>query len=292
MAKPGRVRGPRPATLAGEPGSLASSPAERTGTTNMSQWRWRLDGKAALVTGASRGIGLAVARELAGLGADVLIVAREPQALEAARGELADEFPHVQVLAFAADVADAEQRLDIVDWLRDLRIDPHLLINNAGGNTPARTLDYAEDDWRALFELNLFSAFELCRLLQPMLARHGDAAIVNVGSVSGLTAVRTGSVYAMTKAALHQLTRNLAVEWAREGIRVNAVAPWYIRTRRSEPALADPSYYEEVLTRTPMGRIGEPEEVAAAVAFLCLPAAAYVTGECIAVDGGFLRYGF
>jgi Tropinone reductase 1 len=96
----------------------------------------------------------------------------------------------------------------------------------------------------------------------------------------------------MTKAAMHQMTRNLAVEWAEDGIRVNAVAPWYIRTRRTSGPLADPDYYEEVINRTPMRRIGEPEEVAAAVGFLCLPAASYVTGECIAVDGGFLRYGF
>jgi Tropinone reductase 1 len=96
----------------------------------------------------------------------------------------------------------------------------------------------------------------------------------------------------MTKAALTQLTRNLACEWAADGIRVNAVAPWYIRTQRTESVLANPDYLEEVISRTPAGRIGEPEEVAAAVAFLCLPAAAYITGECIAVDGGFLGYGF
>ena len=138
----------------------------------------------------------------------------------------------------------------------------------------------------------MFSAFELSRYAHPLLTRHAASSIVNVGSVSGLTHVRTGAAYGMAKAALHQLTQNLAVEWAEDGVRVNAVAPWYIRTRRTSDSLADPDYLDEVLLRTPMGRVGEAEEVAAAVAFLCLPAAGYVTGECIAVDGGFLRYGF
>jgi len=254
--------------------------------------RWRLDGQVALVTGASVGIGRAIAAELLGLGADVMIVARDESQLETTRLELEERFPEAQVRAFAADVADAEQRREIFDWVEDLGNGLQLLVNNAGSNQRKPTMDYADAEWRELFELNLFSAFELCRFAFPLLSQHAAASIVNVGSVSGLTHVRTGSPYGMTKAALHQLTANLACEWAEDGVRVNSVAPWYIRTRRTSTSLADPDYLDEVLERTPMGRIGEPEEVAAAVAFLCLPAASYITGECIAVDGGFLRYGF
>jgi Tropinone reductase 1 len=254
--------------------------------------RWRLDGHAALVTGASKGIGLACARELASLGADLLLVARDEIHLEQMRVELAEEFPTREILVCAADVAEPEQRLEVFDWIADLDVELSLLVNNVGGNATKPALDYELDEVRALVETNVLSAFEMCRLAHPHLAEHGNAAIVNVGSVSGLTHVRTGAPYGLTKAALHQMTRNLACEWAEDGIRVNAVAPWYIRTQRTEGPLADADYLEEVLARTPMGRIGEPEEVASAVAFLCLPAASYVTGECIAVDGGFLRYGF
>ncbi|GMU43949.1 MAG: SDR family oxidoreductase [Xanthomonadales bacterium PRO6] len=254
--------------------------------------RWRLDGHTALITGASRGIGHACARELLLLGADALLVARDPEHLEAVRQELEDEFPAREIRAVAADLADPEQRLEVFDWIADLGAELHLIVNNVGGNTPKSTLAYGEDEVRALFELNVMSAFAISRLAHPLLLRHAATAIVNVASVSGLTHVRTGSPYGLTKAALAQLTRNLACEWAVDGIRVNAVAPWYIRTQRTRGALADAAYVEEVLARTPLGRVGEPEEVAAAVAFLCLPAASYITGECVAVDGGFLRYGF
>jgi Tropinone reductase 1 len=244
------------------------------------------------VTGASKGIGYATARELAGLGADLLLVARDEDYLEQVRVELGEDFPAVRMLAFGADLTEAEERLAVFDWIADLGVSPSLLVNNAGGNQPGATLDYAEDDYRAIFEQNLFSAFEMCRLSHPHLVQHANAAIVNVGSVSAMTHVRTGSPYGMSKAALHQLTRNLAAEWAVDGIRVNTVAPWYIRTQRSELALADPDYLDEVLDHTPLRRIGEPEDVAAAIAFLCLPAAAYITGQVLAVDGGFLNDGF
>jgi Tropinone reductase 1 len=258
----------------------------------MERSRWRLDGQLALVTGGSAGIGRAIARELLGFGADVLLAARDVAQLEKVREDLVEDFPERAVSTFVADVAVDEQRRELLDWVEDFGEGLHVLVNNAGGNLTRAATEYTEDEWRQVFEVNLFSAFELSRYAHPLLTKHAASSIVNVGSVSGITHVRSGAPYGMSKAAMHQMTRNLAVEWAEDGIRVNAVAPWYIRTRRTHDKLADPDYLDEVLLRTPLGRIGEPEEVAAAVAFLCLPAASYVTGECIAVDGGFLRYGF
>ncbi|MGH8215165.1 MAG: SDR family oxidoreductase [Rhodanobacteraceae bacterium] len=253
---------------------------------------WRLDGQTCLVTGASRGIGLACARELASLGAQPLLIARDEAELQTACDELAEDFPDSEPRLFAADVGDAEDRMAIFDWLADLDVPLSLLVNNAGGNVKRATLDLEPGELEDVLRLNSVAAFDLCRLAYPRLAQHANAAIVNIGSVSGIQHVRTGIAYGMSKAALHQMTRNLACEWGDDGIRVNAVAPWYIRTRRTDEALSDPDYLEEVLDRTPMARIGEPEEVAAAVAFLCLPAAGYITGQVLAVDGGFLHYGF
>lgn len=254
--------------------------------------RWRLDGQCALVTGASAGIGLAVARELALLGADILMVARDETKLAEAAAEIEDDIDGAVVRHFAADVADAEQRQEIFDWITDLDSPLSILINNVGTNIRKATLELDDGDFDDVLDTNVHALFELSRLAHPFLKQHGSAGIVNVGSVSGLTHVRTGPLYGLSKAAVHQLTKNLACEWASDGIRVNSVAPWYIRTRRTSEALSNPDYFDEVISRTPMRRIGEPEEVAAAVAFLCLPAASYITGECIAVDGGFLRYGF
>ena len=257
----------------------------------MSSSRWRLTNKTALITGASQGIGYACAREFAELGADLILVARDEDRLAHITRELEDEFD-VSIYSVSADLSDGEGRESLLDWLTDAERDVHLLINNVGNNRAQRVSAYSDADLAFILSTNVASAFETCRMLYPQLKQHGDARIVNVASVSGMTHVRTGVAYGMSKAALIQMTRNLACEWASDGIRVNAIAPWYIRTQRSEAALAAPEYLDEVLSRTPLGRIGEPQEVAAAIAFLCLPASSYITGTCLPVDGGFLSYGF
>jgi tropinone reductase I len=253
--------------------------------------RWRLDGQTALITGASQGIGLAIAREFAALGARLILVARDDARLEQIANDLEEEHS-ARVSVISADLADGEGRAAVLDWLHESGADVHHLVNNVGNNLVRRTQQYSDADLNFIFQTNVASAFETSRMLHSRLRVHGRASIVTVASVSGLRHIRTGSAYGMSKAALIQMTRNLACEWAADGIRVNCVAPWYIRTQRSEPALANSDYLEEVLARTPMARIGEPHDVAAAVAFLCLPAADYISGSCLPVDGGFLAHGF
>jgi Tropinone reductase 1 len=250
---------------------------------------WRLDGRRALVTGASSGIGLAVAREFAALGADLLLVARGSDRLQRVRSEIQSDFPNRHVQAVAADVATAEGRERICAAVGDSL---QLLVNNAGINIRKRMSELSLEEYQEVQRVNLESCFELCRLLHPALVLGAPAAVVNNASVAGLTHLRTGAPYGMSKAAMIQLTRNLAVEWADAGIRVNAVAPWYIHTPLADQVLADRNYRQEVLDRTPMGRIGQVEECARAIAFLCMPAAGYITGQCLAVDGGFSVYGF
>ena len=239
---------------------------------------WSLAGVKALVTGGTRGIGHAIAEVLLERGAEVFVVARDAerleQCLERWRGNKANA-------AGAALVAELERRWGKLD----------VLINNVGTNIRKRAADYTQDEYQHVLNTNLISAFEMCRRCYPLLAS-ARGSVVNIVSVAGLTHLRSGAPYGMTKAALIQLTRNLAVEWAAEGIRVNAVAPWYTWTPLAEPVLKDETFRKAVLERTPLKRIAEPVEVAAAVAFLCMPAASYITGQCLAVDGGFSIYGF
>ncbi len=254
--------------------------------------RWSLQGKRALVTGGSAGIGLAVARELLAQGAHVALVARRQQALEWKVSELAQEFPDQEVYGLAMDMAYLEELGRIPAWLTGFWDGLDLLINNVGGNIRKKALDYLAGEFQSLIDLNLGTCFELSRFCHGLLRVSDSPAVVNVSSVAGLTHLRTGAPYAMSKAGMIQLTRNLACEWASDGIRVNAVAPWYTDTPLAESVLSDPNYHQEVLDRTPLNRVASASEVAAAVVFLAMPAASYITGQTLAVDGGFSALGF
>lgn len=250
---------------------------------------WRLDGRKALITGGSSGIGLATALEMASLGAELVLAARGLERLEQAGNTIREAYPDCRVQGVRADLATVEGREHLVQTAGD---DVSILINNTGTNIRKKMADISLQEYRTVLEVNLTSCFEMCRLLYPVLASNAPSCVVNNASVAGLTHLRTGAAYGMSKAAMIQLTRNLSAEWANEAIRVNAVAPWYIRTPLADQVLQDEAYRQAVLERTPMGRVGEVEECARAIAFLCMPAASYITGQCLAVDGGFSIFGF
>lgn len=251
---------------------------------------WNLENRKAIVTGGTKGIGRAIAEELARLGAEVLIVARDEETL----GETIDNWQNngLDVDGVVADVSDAEDRETIINVARESWGKLDILVNNVGTNIRKSALNYSEQEIQHIFQTNLFSALSINQLAHPLLKSGENSSIVNVGSVAGLLHIRSGVIYGMTKAAMTQMTKNLAVEWAKDNIRVNCIAPWYIRTPLADQVLQNELYHNAVVRRTPMGRIGEPEEIAGLAAFLCMPLSSYITGQCIAVDGGFTINGF
>ena len=254
------------------------------------QKTWSLLGKKALITGGTKGIGLAIAEEFLMHGAEIFIVARTEADVQ---NRLKAWRRHRwKVHGLALNLQQPEARTALSDTIKTVWGRFDILVNNVGTNVRKPTLAYTDEEVSQLMQTNLHTTFEMCRLMHPMLRSPEGGVIINISSVAGSRVVRTGAVYAMTKAAIEQLTRYLAVEWAADGIRVNAIAPWYIHTPLADEVLKKEDYKQRVLARTPMGRIGQPEEVARVAAFLAMPASSYITGQCIAVDGGFSVLGF
>lgn len=251
---------------------------------------WTLTGQRALVTGGTKGIGLAIVQQFLDLGAAVFIVARTDETLQQ---QLADYRQRgFTVEGLAADLSLPGAASQVIAAIKSRWGSLDILVNNTGTNTRKPTVDYTTADYDHVLNTNMRSAYELTQLAYPLLKASAQGNVVFVSSVSGLTHTSSGSLYGMTKAALNQLARNLAVEWAADGIRVNAVAPWYINTPLAGPVLNNPEKLAGILARTPMKRVGEAVEVASAVSFFCLPASSYVTGQTLSVDGGMLAWGY
>ena len=256
----------------------------------MNKSLWSLSGQRALVTGGTKGIGEAIVRQFLDLGASVFIVARDNALLQQQLTDYRQQGHNVA--GIAADISQPGAATTIIAALNQTWDALDILVNNAGTNIRKPTVDYSPADYDHVLNTNMRSAYELTQAAYPLLKSSGMGKVVMVSSVSGLAHTSSGSLYGMTKAAMLQLTRNLAVEWAADGIRVNAVAPWYINTPLATPVLTNPDKLAGILKRTPMNRVGEPEEVASVVSFLCMPASGYVTGQTISVDGGLMAWAY
>lgn len=252
---------------------------------------WNLKNRHVVVTGATSGIGKAVVDETAALGASIWLVARGEKRLQEHTRILKARYPGQAFHFTAADLSKASDCSKLCDEIKQKWPELNALVNNVGMNIRKKAEDYSIEEIEKILETNLYSANRLTLGLFPLLSGQ-LSSVVNISSVAGHTHLRTGFPYAMSKAALDQFTRNLACEWAQHGIRVNTISPWYIATPLAETVLKDEAYLAEVLSRTPMNRVGDPAEVATAVAFLCMPASSYITGQNISVDGGFSVYGF
>ncbi len=244
--------------------------------------RFRMDGRVAVVTGSGRGIGAATALALADAGADVVVSARTASQIEATAEGVRERGG--RALVVPCDVLDAEQRSALLARTEAEfgRLD--VLVNNAGGWGPTPALDTSEDDLDACFRFNVTTAFALSRSAALTLARDGGGAIVNISSTAGVFAQPGFFAYGTAKAALAFLTKNLAQDFAPK-VRVNAIAVGSVLT----DALAGfmtPALEAMMLDRTPMARLGEPEDIAASALYLASPAASYVTGEVLGVHGG------
>jgi len=251
--------------------------------------RFRLDGRTALVTGGSRGLGRAMAQALAEAGADLILVGRDPATLETARGELAALGRWVAVVV--GDVGTPAGAEAACDAALNHGRSVDVLVNNVGGRrVDLPTEDFPVAEWQKLFDLNFTGALVCCQKIGRGMLDRRRGSVVNVTSIAGPVAIKgiRGRHYETAKAALAALTRSLAADWADRGVRVNAIAPGVFLTAPNRRWFGEkPDFRASFEARVPMGRLGEPDELGPAAVFLASDASSYVTGATLVVDGGF-----
>ncbi|XXG55368.1 hypothetical protein AAC387_Pa03g3054 [Persea americana] len=255
--------------------------------------RWSLQGMTALVTGGTKGIGRAVVEDFVGFGATVHTCARNGTELSQRLQEWRDL--GYNVTGSVCDVSVRAAREKLMEEVASLFHGKlNILISTIGTDTNKPTVDITAEDYSIVMGTNFESTFHLTQLAHPLLKASGEGSIVFLSSIGSLVAICAGSASSASKGAMSQFAKNLACEWAKDNIRTNCVAPWVIKTEMPavKKNLETVSLVEGALARTPLGRFGEPEEVSSMITFLCLPAASYITGQVIGIDGGFSVNGF
>ncbi|XP_054799252.1 tropinone reductase homolog At5g06060-like [Prosopis cineraria] len=253
--------------------------------------RWSLQGMTALVTGGTKGIGHAIVEELAQLGATVYTCSRNESELNECLQQWT--MKGLQVIGSVCDMVSSPQRHNLITEVSSIFHGKlNILVNNVGTNIKKQAEEYSAEDFSFLISTNLESAYHMSRLAYPLLKASKDASIIFISSIASMVSINGGSIYGATKGAMNQLTKNLACEWAEDNIRTNCVAPGLIKTPQADRFLKNKKSREDFIGGIPLKRIGKPNEVSSMVAFLCLPAASYTTGQTICVDGGFTAFGF
>ena len=248
-----------------------------------------LEGKTAVVTGGTSGIGRAISLGLADAGADVVATARRQQEVDSTAAEV--EARGRKTVRMASDVCNRASLETLLAAVLDKFGKVDILINCAGRIKRAPTLTFPEEEWASIIDTNLTGTLRACQVFgQPMLER-GYGRIINIASLNSFVALSEVAAYAASKAGVASLTRSLAVEWSKKGITVNAIAPGVFRTDLNANLLDSTPRGQELLMRTPMGRFGRTEELIGAAVYLASDGASFVTGQILVVDGGFLASG-
>lgn len=251
--------------------------------------KFDLSGRTAVAIGGTSGIGRAIAHGLAEAGADVICSSRRVEQVETAAAEI--EGLGRRTIRCVSDVASRESLQSLLDAAIQEFGKVDILVNSAGRTKREPTLDVSQEDWDLILETNLTGTLRSCQIFGRHMLDNGYGRIVNIASLSTFVSLFEVAAYSASKAAVASLTKSLAIEWAKHGVNVNAIAPGVFKTALNQKLLEETDRGKEFLTRTPIGRFGKVEELAGAAVFLASEAASFVTGEVLVVDGGFLASG-